>query len=374
MAKKYFKPLDDAYRGRLIFDLRNDDTIFISIAAFRETLLSQTLKSAFDQAEFPNKVYVGAIVQNCFGTDQEPCKIKDKDVPPDPNGIQEFCSDPTYKQYCDNNQIRVIYLQEKDALGPTVARYYASKLWGGEAFFMQLDSHLLFSSQWDTKYIAELKSTKSFPKSILSSYPPKESFDNSGEHPGAYTATKRGTRLCKCEFVEHHMVRINTSTRGSGNEPFPSQIPFIAAGFFFATAKFLMEVPFDPYLPGVFMGEEIHLAMRAWTHGWNIYAPRHNLLAHQYRASKGFPHFGTSKLNNAMQKWVIRRIKHIVGYPTDTQELIKASGHGIVLDEIEHYSLGTTRSREEYFHLTNINLSKFQCPKHMQWCAKGKLE
>ena len=36
------------------------------------------------------------------------------------------------------------------------------------------------------------------------------------------------------------------------------------------------------------MGEEIALSMRAWTHGWDIYAPRQNLIAHQYRPGVSF--------------------------------------------------------------------------------------
>ena len=40
------------------------------------------------------------------------------------------------------------------------------------------------------------------------------------------------------------------------------------------------------------MGEEIALSLRAWTHGWYIYAPRKNLIAHQYRPGRmGLPKF-----------------------------------------------------------------------------------
>jgi hypothetical protein len=35
-------------------------------------------------------------------------------------------------------------------------------------------------------------------------------------------------------------------------------------------SEFLIDVPFDPYLPWIFMGEEIALSLHAWTHGWDI--------------------------------------------------------------------------------------------------------
>lgn len=187
LAKQYLSPLEDAYRGRSIFPIREDDSIYVSLAAFREHLLCQTLKSAFDQAKDPNKLYIGAIVQNCFGNDGRQCKtglqvvgknaqgkdqVQQFDAPPDANGIEDFCTDPAYKRFCDNGQVRALYIHDTDALGPAVARYYASKLWGGETYFMQMDSHLEFAPHWDAKYVQEVKAAKNFPKAVLSAYPP----------------------------------------------------------------------------------------------------------------------------------------------------------------------------------------------------------
>lgn len=61
-----------------------------------------------------------------------------------------------------------------------------------------------------------------------------------------------------------------------------SHAPFIGAGFFFAHAEFLADVPFDPYVPWVFMGEEILLSLRMWTWGYDIFSPTRNVLSHFY--------------------------------------------------------------------------------------------
>ena len=130
------------------------------------------------------------------------------------------------------------------------------------------------------------------------------------------------------------------------------------------------------------MGEEIALSMRAWTHGWNIYAPRKNLIAHQYRPGRlGLPKFwesvgrdsGRPGLNTRIQKNVLRRIKHMVGYSTDTREKIEADGFGVVLEDYEYYSLGTERTGEEYLEMTNIDVENMKCGP-MPWCRKGELE
>jgi len=196
--------------------------------------------------------------------------------PPDVNGIEEFCTNEKYKKYCDAGQIRVLYVHDTDALGPQTARFYASKLWGGETYFMQMDAHLEFAPHWDQYYINEAKASKNYPKSVLSAYPP-----GFQKYDGSYQGGTPGARLCSAEFstspVEHNILRIGMGGTTPKNAKAPTQIPFIAAGFFFAHASFLVDVPFDPYAPWCFMGEEIALSLRAWTSGWNIYAPRKNM-------------------------------------------------------------------------------------------------
>lgn len=69
-----------------------------------------------------------------------------------------------------------------------------------------------------------------------------------------------------------------------------SPAPFIGAGFFFAHSSFLADVPYDPYLPWVFMGEEILVSLRMWTWGYDIYSPTRNVLSHLY-GRKHLPKF-----------------------------------------------------------------------------------
>ena len=310
LVQTELQPFEDAYRDETIFPVRDDDSIFLSLAAYREHLLADTLRYAFSHAKHPEKLYVGAVVQNCFGkvgddgvtidTSGLPCRTghvvvgkdqnghdttKVSDAPVDPNGIADFCALPDYQQYCANGQVRALYVHESESQGPAMARYYASKLWGGETYFVQCDSHLQFAEHWDAKYIQELQATRNYPKSVLSSYPP-------GFQEGTSDGTvheSMGARLCSCStnaLDPNPILRINVGRGYRGDEPRPTQIPFIAAGFFFAHSTFLKDVPFDPLLPWCFMGEEIALSMRAWTHGWDIYAPRRNLIAHQYRPGR----------------------------------------------------------------------------------------
>ena len=48
-AKQTILPFDALYRGKTIFPTREDGSIFLSLAAFREHLLAVTLKDAYSK-------------------------------------------------------------------------------------------------------------------------------------------------------------------------------------------------------------------------------------------------------------------------------------------------------------------------------------
>ncbi|KAL7529693.1 hypothetical protein ACHAWF_003084 [Thalassiosira exigua] len=413
LAQKHLLPLDEAYRGRAIFPIRDDDSIFVSLASFRDHLLGDTLKGMFDQAAHPEKLFVGVVVQNCFGLNPYPgepgvqCRTgaqvvgkvngrdqtKVSDAPPDRNGIEEFCmSSEKHREICNSGRIRALYVHENESLGPVVARYYASKLWGGESYYVQFDAHIHFYKGWDELYVHELKSAKSFPKAMLSSYPP--GFKEDGEDNGGILGGDggHGTLLCSCKFspsnVESHIIRINIAGRYTEDVERPAQIPFVAAGFFFAPASFLVDVPFDPYMPWCFMGEEIMLSMRAYTHGWDVYAPRKNWIAHQYRPGRmGLPKFWGSVgrlfgqpgpgINTQLQRRAIKRAKYLVGYDEEDEdccarEQLIEDGLELVLTDVEHYGFGEARTREAFLEWANIDVDAQECHP-IKWCGDGKM-
>ena len=63
---------------------------------------------------------------------------------------------------------------------------------------------------------------------------------------------------------------------------YPAFAPFTAAGYFVAHSDFLHEVPFDPFLPWIFMGEEIIMSTRLWTSGYDIFSPTRSVVGHMY--------------------------------------------------------------------------------------------
>mmetsp|Transcript_3911 Transcript_3911/g.11084 ORF Transcript_3911/g.11084 Transcript_3911/m.11084 type:complete len:588 (+) Transcript_3911:294-2057(+) len=420
-ADKHLRPMEEAYRRKYVVPLRSDGSLFVSVAAFREHLLTETLVSAYKHAKHPERLFIGAVVQNCFGTvlangtidtSGTPCisgpvrvgpppapgkkpKTKKLPAPPDVNGVEIFCNLPDYKQYCDRGQVRVLYIHATDSLGPSMARYYASRLWGGENYYVQIDSHLRFAHHWDAKFVAELKATRSYPRSVLSTYPPgfeqvkfipKHMNIDKSKVNNETVIESPGCRLCTCRTPlgeANPIIHINQGKSYIGNESLPTQTPYLGAGLIVAHADFLKEVPFDPFLPWTFMGEEILLSMRAWTHGWNIYAPRKNLIIHQYRTGiLGIPKFVGAVNSQSkrgfhtgwLQRGPMRRIKHLCGYPNQSVEEIQANGQGFVLVDREHYGLGSERSWEDYLKFSELTVNHtsglLDCHP-VKWCNYG---
>eukprot|EP00913_Durusdinium_trenchii_P020549 g19302.t1 len=55
---------------------------------------------------------------------------------------------------------------------------------------------------------------------------------------------------------------------------------FWGAQFSFSSADVLCEVPYDPQLQMLFFGEEILMAVRLYTHGWDVFTPKDQLFFH----------------------------------------------------------------------------------------------
>ena len=129
------------------------------------------------------------------------------------------------------------------------------------------------------------------------------------------------------------------------------------------------------------MGEEIALSSRAWTAGYNIYAPRRNLVAHEYRPGRmGLPKFWGSVgrlfkrpgFNTPLQLKAVQRIKHLIGYEDTTTEKIEAAGNLDVLTEFDNYAMGHERKLADYLQLVGIDVVNKKC-NAISWCNREEL-
>ena len=100
--------------------------------------------------------------------------------------------------------------------------------------------------------------------------------------------------------------------------PKPTLVPFLAAGFNFASGRRILEVPYDAHSAYLFDGEETSLAVRAWTHGHDFYHPEQRYCIaplHPDRVVAAGPVFWTQDWGQRarVQFWTMLRINWLLG-------------------------------------------------------------
>lgn len=230
----------------------DEATIFVSIASYRDDDCSGTLRSMYEKAAAPRRIFVGICQQNKPGEATEEC------VPPD---------------FPWRQNIRTISMSHTDAKGPTFARYRCSTLYAGETYFCQIDSHMVFLKDWDRDVIRDLHRCPS-AKPVLSFYPHDTTTNDTQKNASTVPV------LCKSKFNDNNIVTFEAVSLPAAETPRP--IPFTAGGFLFGPGSIPREVPFDPTLDHLFNGEEILYSARLWTSGYDMYAPLRNYVFHYY--------------------------------------------------------------------------------------------
>jgi hypothetical protein len=312
-----------------------EGTIFISVASYRDKICPTTLQSIYRNAAYPENVYVGICQQN----DPE------DDVDCITEGMKEI---PQYK-----SQVRVVRLKHQEAKGPTYARFLCSTLYNGEEYYLQIDSHCKFIQDWDVLLIAMITDLKAsgIPKPVLSHYTP-----NYEDHKDRPDPNSPVTTICKAWFTEDNLI----SLEGAGwntPESLPKPNAYIAAGMFFCEGYFLKDIPFDPELDFLFIGEELLLSARFYTNGWDIFTPNRNTIYHLYTRG-GDPKFWDNQHTDSKQ--ASEKVRYLLGLHKDTKKLTPRQLH-----LLEVYGLGKDRSLEDYFKFAGIDLKNKTVFKNM---------
>jgi len=170
-------------------------------------------------------------------------------------------------------------------VGPVFARHLANRMYRGEYFAMQVDSHVRFVANWDEDLIQQWISTGN-EMAVISTYMTDIGAHNI--HPKTHEAV-RFVRSIMCDFKyewnpgpKAH-IKFNTQPSNISNvKDSPMLHPFWAAGFSSSQGHFLVSVPYDRYLPFVFQGEEILQTIRGFSFGYDFYAPSRNVAFHIY--------------------------------------------------------------------------------------------
>ena len=229
------------------------DKIFIQIAAYRDPQLLPTLRDCLAKALNPQNL------QFCIAWQHNPEDRWDN--------LDEFQNDPRFK---------ILDISYETSAGPCRARNLIQQHYDGEKYTLQLDSHHRFEEHWDATLINMLINLqqKGYVKPALTTYAP---------YYNTVTEEKDRlpTRMIFDKFIaEGAVVFWPLSILDTVNitEPIPSK--FYSAHFCFTLGSFCKEVMHDPNY--YFHGEEISIAARAFTKGYDFFHPHKIVIYHEY--------------------------------------------------------------------------------------------
>jgi Glycosyltransferase (GlcNAc) len=231
------------------------ETIFISVASYRDPECQPTVSDIFERAEHPERIRV-AIIDQRVEDDETVPPCGQAPIPCDQDPEQAMCK---YAHLIDVFTVDAIL-----SVGPVFARHLASRMYRGEYYAMQVDSHVRFIEHWDTSLLDQWKSAQN-EMAVITTY--LSDITNSID-PVTHRNTHPGRPImCKTDYegsgkLKH--LRHGQQPEGQpGIHGEPTLHPFWAAGFSFARGHFVIQVPYDQYEPMVFQGK--HPNMQIYT-------------------------------------------------------------------------------------------------------------
>lgn len=299
---------------------KKTNTIFVQIASYRDPQLLPTLHDCISKAKFPENLRFGIAWQH-----------NDHDYW------------DTLNDYVDDNRFKILDIDYRDSKGVCWARNLVQSLYNGEKYTLQLDSHHRFEQDWDETLIDMLVGlqNKGYPKPLITAYIP--SFDPDNDPDGR---VQEPWKMTFDRYIPEGAVFFLPAAFDPAidntNEPLMGR--FYSAHFAFTLGSFSKEVAHDPNY--YFHGEEINIAVRAFTHGYDIFYPHKVICWHEYTRK------GRSKQWDDDKKWIDRnnvchsRNRKLFGMDNEINNI-----------DFGKYGFGNIRSLKDYEKYAGMRFS-----------------
>jgi len=296
------------------------DTIFVQIAAYRDPQLVPTLKDMLQQAKNPNALSVGISWQHSKEDAWD--------------NLSEFENDARFK---------IVDIDHNESKGVCWARNLVQQQYGSEAYTLQIDSHMRFVKDWDEILINMVKElqAKGHKKPLLTGY--VSSFDPDNDPKGR---VQQPWRMVFDRFTPEGVVFFlpeGIPQHESLTEPIAAR--FYSAHFCFTLGAFCKEVQHNPDY--YFHGEEISIAARAYTHGYDLFHPHKIVCWHEYTRKGRTKHWDDDK-----SWWKKNQACHLINRKLFGMDGEAQEGHD------GPYGFGKERTLRDYEKYAGILFSK----------------
>ena len=300
--------------------------IFIQIASYRDAELLPTLKDCIEKAKYPENLVFAITWQH-----------SEEDVWDD------------LSEYKNDDRFKIIDVPYMEAQGVCWARHKLQQQYDDEEYTLQLDSHHRFTQDWDETLIDMYKQLKEkgCEKPLLTGYIP--SYDPNNDPNGRVNVP---WRMNFDRFAPEGVVHFLPASIDNYKElTSPEPARFYSGHFTFTSGQFVKEVPHDPNY--YFHGEEISLAVRSYTWGYDLFHPHKVVIWHEYTRKDKVKHWDDSK------DWYVKND----GSFARNRQLFGMDG---VVQDIDFgpYGFGPVRPLEDYEKYSGISFKKRSVQQH----------
>jgi len=310
-------------------------SIFIQIASYRDPELRNTLASLLDNADNPDRLKICIAWQHAKADEWD-----------------------TLDEYFDDKRFKIIDIDYRDSKGACWARNLIQQEYNNEDYTLQLDSHHRFTKGWDTTLIDMLTDLqkKGHKKPLLTAYIPSFNPENDPEGRVQVPWKMNFDRFTPEGVVFFLPAAIDDWQER--DEPVPAR--FFSAHFTFTLGIFAKEVQHDPQF--YFHGEEISLAVRAFTHGYDLFHPHRVIAWHEYTRKGRTKQWDDDPIWADRNRLTFHRLKGLLGTDGTTCS-------PCMRKRLEPYYLGEERTLEDYERYAGI---RFKDRGIQEWTTDNK--
>ena len=319
-----------------------DDTIFVQIASYRDPELQWTLKDLFEKAKRPENIFVGICHQYDMKGDEDKHLFE---IP-----------------FSHPEQLRIDNVDYRESQGCCWARNRVQKLWRGEKWTLQLDSHIIFEKDWDEILINDMKKLND-KKAIISQVLPGYQIENNRE-----IKTNSNFGFCSCD-LQNLLRTFSTIVR--------KQHLMYLSCIMYATFRFGLSQYFQKHIINYKLGsnDEAHSSIELWLKGCNLYNYSKILFYHLWLSEdqdrKNIKSRSNTFKKNIYHIYIQDFLKYYLHFKcTKNEEVIK---------DIKNYNFDNKRTLRDYERFSGVDFRKKITREHTkqgvfeEWQEIGKI-
>jgi hypothetical protein len=243
----------------------DNNDIFVSVPAYNEHFLFETVKLAYERAEKPERIYFGIFNQKS--------------------------NSDNFEDFSDYENVRCVNVRYEKPLGASLARLNASTLHENEKYFMQIDAHTIFAPNWDSFLQKDLDFLlchveKPIISQTVRSFSYEDFFNSDSKTIEKFTGTDAYPFGVLVDEDGNLYIGEDNSRENDKKyyDKFLEHYFCMGSAGLFSLSSFIEEVSYNPWI--TLAPEQEFTGLRACTRGYRMFSTPRNYVATMVKDEK----------------------------------------------------------------------------------------